>query len=185
MNCIYCNDELTDGNWYPSWKENRTYICKKCHNIDVNKYHWKEIIVGNWFWNQGEYFLCRECNMDLNDENWHPSLRNRNSKICKLCVSILSKDYKNEEKRIVMNHYSNGNMKCGCCEEDDYNSLTIDHINDDGAEHKRNTGITSGSQMYNWLIKNNFPYGFQVLCMNCNCVKEWFGDIEYRRGKYL
>ena len=25
--------------------------------------------------------------------------------------------------------------------------------------------------LYNWLIKNNFPSGFQTLCMNCQFIK--------------
>ncbi len=90
-------------------------------------------------------------------------------------------------KEIVFNYYSNGSMVCNCCGENDIKSLTIDHINNDGAAHRREMGRgrNSGSNMYPWLIKHNYPEGYQVLCMNCNCVKEWFGTIEHRKNKYI
>lgn len=73
-------------------------------------------------------------------------------------------------------------MKCVCCGENDINCLTIDHINNNGAEHRNKNHIDFIAQ---WLIKNNFPTGFQTLCINCNCVKEWVGGCDYRKGKYL
>jgi len=49
--------------------------------------------------------------------------------------------------------------------------LSIDHINNDGHKHRRENNIRTGEQMYRWLAKNNFPPGFQVLCMNCQWGK--------------
>ena len=85
-----------------------------------------------------------------------------------------------EEKILVMNHYTNSKNKCSCCQEDDISVLTIDHINGGGRQH----GKEIGSHIYYWLIKNNFPEGYQVLCMNCNSVKEWKGSCEHRKNKY-
>ncbi|MDE1814921.1 MAG: hypothetical protein KGI05_09715, partial [Thaumarchaeota archaeon] len=65
-------------------------------------------------------------------------------------------------------HYSNGTMKCACCGESIVEFLTMDHINNDGAEHRRKIG---SAYLYSWLISNNFPEGFQVLCWNCNCAR--------------
>jgi len=90
------------------------------------------------------------------------------------------KIYRQNIKRIVLNHYSNNTMKCSNCGEDDFQALTIDHINNDGAEHREKITQT----IYHWLINQNFPEGFQVLCMNCNSIKHWFGTIEYRKNKY-
>jgi hypothetical protein len=45
--------------------------------------------------------------------------------------------------------------------------LTVDHINNDGAEHRRKIGAGICS-LYWWLKKNHFPDGFQILCYNCN-----------------
>ena len=46
--------------------------------------------------------------------------------------------------------------------------MSIDHINNDGYKHRELTNIGNGSTTYFWLIKNNFPDDFQILCMNCN-----------------
>ena len=28
-----------------------------------------------------------------------------------------------------------------------------------------------GDKLYRWLIRKNFPSGYQILCMNCNFAK--------------
>jgi hypothetical protein len=68
----------------------------------------------------------------------------------------------------VLVHYSGGQPACSCCGEKHDEFLSIDHINGDGADHRRMIG--SGAT-YRWLTNNNFPPGFQVLCMNCNFAK--------------
>lgn len=64
-----------------------------------------------------------------------------------------------------------GGYKCACCGETEKLILTIDHVNNDGAAHRRSiTGKrnSAGYHTYKWLVKNGFPKGYQVLCMNCN-----------------
>jgi hypothetical protein len=68
-----------------------------------------------------------------------------------------------EEKRKVFEHYGN---KCVLCGQDNKDFLTIDHINGGGNEHRKEVG----SNIYYWLVKNDFPEGFRVLCYNCNCI---------------
>jgi hypothetical protein len=77
----------------------------------------------------------------------------------------------------VISHYG---KKCKCCGETEMKFLTIDHINNDGAEHKRSIG---GVDLYNWIIKNNFPDTFQVLCWNCNCAKGKYGVCPHTAVK--
>ena len=70
---------------------------------------------------------------------------------------------KNKEIRLlVLNHYGG---KCECCGEDQYEFLAIDHKNGDGAKHRKETGLHS---MVSYIIKNNFPDRFRILCHNCN-----------------
>jgi len=57
-----------------------------------------------------------------------------------------------------------GGYRCACCGEEEKTFLTIDHINGDGCKHRKEIGQ---SNMYRWLRDNNYPTGFQVLCMNC------------------
>lgn len=84
-------------------------------------------------------------------------------------------------KREVMDAY--GGI-CACCGETELAFLTIDHIDGNGAEHRREmageTGLEysqAGARTYRWLRKNNYPEGFQVLCANCNCGKHWSGGV--------
>ena len=75
----------------------------------------------------------------------------------------------------IFNAY--GGIRCACPKcplhgGADPRFLTMDHINGDGAKHRRET---QGTHTYRWLKKNGFPLGFQVLCYNCNCAKR-LGD---------
>jgi hypothetical protein len=71
----------------------------------------------------------------------------------------------------VIAHYGG---KCACCGETERLFLSIDHINNDGAKHRREVPASS---LYRWLKKNGYPEGFQVLCMNCNCGKARNGGV--------
>ena len=77
-----------------------------------------------------------------------------------------------QAKEQVFGHYG---WECACC--DAVENLTIDHVNGGGEEHRKELGLSGGGlQFYLWLIKNDFPDGFQVLCMRCNARKgggEW------------
>lgn len=68
---------------------------------------------------------------------------------------------------------------CFCCGESNVKFLTIDHINNDGAAHRKAvTGNSRGTRGFQyWLKRNGFPEGFQVLCFNCNCGKQVNGGI--------
>ena len=94
---------------------------------------------------------------------------------------LYRKNYDKEQRRKVIEYYSKGTMQCNCCNENNLIFLTIDHINNDGAKHRKeiNKGINSMSSynFYRWLINNNYPNGFQVLCFNCNIGKYHNGGI--------
>jgi len=74
----------------------------------------------------------------------------------------------------VLSYYSQGTLRCACCEIADYEFLTIDHANGDGAKHRRETP-TVRTALAAWLRRNGFPEGFQVLCLNCNFARGHFG----------
>ena len=71
-----------------------------------------------------------------------------------------------------------GGYKCACCGESERLFLSIDHIDNNGAE-ERKSGLYSGSgyAFYRWLRKSGFPPGYQVLCMNCNMGKHKNGGV--------
>lgn len=69
--------------------------------------------------------------------------------------------------------------KCACCGLDNEPFLSIDHINNDGAEHRKITG-GAGYHIYVWLRVNKYPPGFQVLCYNCNLAKQHYGICPHQ-----
>jgi len=79
----------------------------------------------------------------------------------------------------VLSHYS-PELKCMRCGCNDIRCLTIDHMNGNGNDHRRINGNT-----LIWLKKNNYPRGFQVLCMNCNWKKEIVKNYKKKISKYL
>ena len=71
-----------------------------------------------------------------------------------------------------------GGYKCNCCNETERMFLSIDHMDNNGAEERRSGKYNGGgSAFYNWLRKNNFPEGYQVLCMNCQVGKHRNGGV--------
>lgn len=70
-------------------------------------------------------------------------------------------------KTEVLTHYGNGKLACAKCGISDIDVLSIDHINGNGRSHVKSIRKT----LYRWLKDNNFPDGFQTLCMNCNWKK--------------
>ena len=79
----------------------------------------------------------------------------------------------------VFKHYKG---KCAICSESDFEVLTIDHINQDGAIHRRNEKLVGRRTIYWWLRKNKYPGGFRVLCWNCN-IKEFRKFQQNQRSK--
>ena len=74
-----------------------------------------------------------------------------------------------EDKIAVLSHYGKeGNLQC-CwpeCVIIDPDMLSLDHIKNDGGEHRRRVKGASGRYLYHLLIRDGFPEGYQTLCMN-------------------
>ena len=77
---------------------------------------------------------------------------------------------------------------CACCGESEISFLTIDHINGDGAAHRRSLGQTRGMSrsLMRWLLSEK-RLDIQILCYNCNCSKRTSGVCahEQRRRERL
>ena len=70
---------------------------------------------------------------------------------------------------IVLQHYSNGVIQCACCGELIEDFLQMDHI--EGRKKHGHSRSMNGLKLYSYLIKHDFPPGYQVLCCNCNWGK--------------
>lgn len=91
------------------------------------------------------------------DKEW----RENNKEKVRKWNKVFSKKYRDKNRELVFNHYG---RQCACCGEKEIKFLSIDHIDGNGEKHRkkihRNINI--------WLVKNNYPKGFQTLCFNCN-----------------
>jgi len=57
----------------------------------------------------------------------------------------------------LLNHYSHGSMRCNCCGESNVLFLTLDHINNDGAEQRRAAGSRGSFNHWVALRRRGYP----------------------------
>ena len=69
--------------------------------------------------------------------------------------------------------------KCACCEINQFEFLTIDHIEGGGRKHVDSIV----GNIYSWAKKNNLPKNLQVLCMKCNLGREVNGGVCPHKSK--
>lgn len=138
---------------------------------------------------------CFSCNQLLPSSYFYYARRtNKPMRRCKDCHKILSVNWRNSnterirelhltrsfrKKSQVIEHYSGGKNCCACCGESTFEFMSVDHLNNDGNLHRAKTGL-GGNMLYNWLVKNNFPPGYQILCLNCNQAKGNFGQCPHQ-----
>lgn len=85
------------------------------------------------------------------------------------------------ENRVkCLEYYGGKPPRCNCCGENEIKFLTIDHVDNNGAEHRKEIFSNGRSgNIIQWLIRNDYPAGFQVLCYNCNCAKGFWGKCPH------
>lgn len=189
--CIRCSALAEFG--YKTCK-----VCKEKNRIKIKKF--REINKNLSLCGQcsspltDDPTLCSQCRIKKRNSNnvrtqlhrdlnkcltCNRSVKGTDKKSCEVC---LNKGIKRNQqyKKIVMEHYGKG--RCVCCEESIISFLTINHKNNNGSEHRkkisgREDGSGGGSETYKWLIKNNFPDGFDVQCNNCNSGSFYNGGV--------
>ena len=133
----------------------------------------------------GRFCWCRECRRAWDREygranpekirqrnhKWHAAHRQEDQTRCRV--------YHQRQKQAVYDYYGH---QCACCGENRPEFLAIDHINNDGATHRRETGRVN---IHVWLVRHGFPPGFQVLCRNCNRAKFVYGVCPHERERLL
>lgn len=77
-------------------------------------------------------------------------------------------------KAQVVEHYGG---KCACCGEEEILFLSVDHIDENGAEMRKSGSHPTGTQFFQWLVRQGYPLDFQILCYNCNIAKHRNGGI--------
>lgn len=133
--------------------------------------------------------FCPDCLKTKPLSDFYMSRPNQPFRICKKCFNISqsenkkryylknieyfsrkSKEFSVKTKLEVVDAYG---RFCYCCGEGRIEFLCIDHINGGGTQERKN-GLR-GQAFYRYLIKNNFPPGYRVLCHNCNMSLGKFG----------
>jgi len=173
--CSVCKINKDEKDFYINKKiKNRiVYLaaCKICHRERAKKWRMKNLFRARmirrlWQKNNPERVKAIQIRWKMKNPNlakerakmWHKLHRDKSNQQAKLRMQFL----KNE----VYNAY--GGYQCVCCGETIKQFLSLDHINNDGNKHRK---IVDRRKIYHWLKKNNFPLGYQVLCMNCNFGK--------------
>lgn len=91
-----------------------------------------------------------------------------------------NKRFRKETRLKVIEHYGG---KCKCCGEDRIEFLAIDHINGDGTKERKKLKLSSGIPFYSYIIKNNYPDRYRLLCHNCNLSLGFYGYCPHQKGK--
>ena len=82
-------------------------------------------------------------------------------------------------RKEVIDYYGG---QCTCCGETELGFLTIDHIDNWGAEHRKQG--YSGRNLYYWIRRNNYPNTLRILCYNCNCASGKYGSCPHNKSRY-
>lgn len=107
--------------------------------------------------------LCRKCGKRKPTVGW---------KQCEECLAR-QREYTRKLRDEVFAAYGGYHCNCPGCNVTEPMFLQIDHVNNDGAAHRK--AIKANGAIYGWLKKHGFPAGFQVLCANCNYAKGFYG----------
>lgn len=147
-----------------------------CFNCNSAKGH-----HGFCYHNLSNDSVCNVCNCELNNKNMFDVNIFYKMNICKICIATSSsknkilKDNSIKSKAQSLNYkfdvIKNYGYVCACCGENNYQTLTIDHINNNGNLEKKDKKIF-GTKFYSYLKSKNYPKdNYQLLCHNCNSCK--------------
>lgn len=165
--CTLCNNEAVPGKT----------ACRSCLDI-------KASIKKSKFDKNIHDGKCSQCGDDLGDST---------GKRCQICIEKRNEWYqgsttqtkdktrRDENREAVLEHYGE---KCVCCGETESCFLAIDHTEGDGNTHRKEIK-KYGSGFFKWLVDNNFPEGFQILCHNCNMGKHLNGGVCPHQSKTI
>ena len=167
---------------------NYNRVCNNCEHdfITENKHYWQVRYCSDECRRQ----IANKRN-NLRSKVWREKYPDKVSACKKACYQKKIGEYKERSrlngkkmrrlrKWCVMTFYSGAKFCCACCGETALDFLTIDHINNNGNKHRKDLfgkKAVAGDMFYNWLIKNNYPSGYQVLCFNCNIGKSIHGGL--------
>ena len=113
-------------------------------------------------------------------------------------IDAVQKENRRKTRLEALQHYSGKEVpECACCGENIFEFLNLDHVNGDGAAHRREIGMVHGTGKQNhqpkiggngfprWLKRNGWPNDppIQVLCCNCDAAKRHNSVCPHQRAR--
>lgn len=143
--CTKCGEvkSLSDFHKAKNCKDGHQSRCKSCANKNA---------LANYHENREARLTNKRANAAKH--------RTRNSKA--------QRERQIRYRQQVMEHYCDGEPYCKGCGVMNIEVLTIDHIDENGAKHRKQE---PAQRCFGWWIRNGFPEGYQILCWNCNNAK--------------
>lgn len=173
--CNFCRESMRRSSAAKAVERKKSRLCKDCGKPAVSTIY------------------CSDCLAIYNEKNKARTAHRKLNNLCTFCGSELPTAYENLNCRSCLDEHNAFNAEitlqvfthygliCSCCGAVELDFLSLDHINNDGGPHRKElTGKAKGGggiTTYLWIIKNNFPIGFQTLCYNCNVAKQSNGGI--------
>lgn len=159
--CKECKkNRFIEDFYYIKARGRHMHYCKECHYKKIKHYRANSDKHKKY---KTEYQQSEKYKTSVNE--WRRSEHGR-----KLHRERM-REHRIKLKEEVFRHYCDGELKCARCCFSDIRALSIDHVNGNGNEHRKE--LKHANKMYSWLKKNDYPSGFQVLCMNCQFIKRF------------
>lgn len=181
MKCIDCTREARPN-------RSKCVSCAEHANARMRKIHVKRRAAGLCSCGRASRegrMTCTVCAGRGAGQGNQTQRRRRQAGLCVRCKQPAGKslcegctkeeaEYRRNLRHEVLMAYGG---RCACCGEKNEKFLTLDHVNNDGAEQRRKRGYRGGSQLMLALRRQNYPADIQVLCWNCNSGRGYNGGI--------
>lgn len=87
---------------------------------------------------------------------------------CPTALKEAGKKSRVKIKGLVIEALGDSCKRCGTKEQ---SFLNVDHINDDGKEHRKSIRSGNSKKVHQEVLSGEFPEKYQLLCWNCNHLK--------------
>ncbi len=165
--CPKCKKRFPTTNFYRhnGYKDSLYYLCKPCACAQARERRRRKPEV---------YRAINKRSNDKNKGKYEERIkaynRNERKKLPSYPIILKNMRVRGEARRkqlraeMILEYGS----KCACCGESTWEFLTLDHVNGDGAKHRKEMN-RSGVEIYALLKKQGWPKDrYRLLCMNCN-----------------